>query len=50
MGQLLAMPGTIQNKSGWYELCRDSKCFVARFDADVRNNWSAGTSPVSFLN
>jgi hypothetical protein len=50
LGQLLAMPGTIQNKSGWYELRRDGKRFVAQLDVDEDENWSVGTPPVSFLN
>jgi hypothetical protein len=38
-GRLLAMPGTTQGRSGWYEFYREETPMVAQFSVSVEGDW-----------
>jgi hypothetical protein len=38
-GKLVAMPGTVQGQSGWYEMRRNGACMVAKLILDDRGRW-----------
>jgi hypothetical protein len=45
-GVLLAMPGTIQGRSGWYELFAHSQHLAIKYDVDENKVWTVAHKPV----
>jgi flagellar biosynthesis GTPase FlhF len=46
-GLLLAMPGTIGGRSGWYEFRDGGKDMVARFDISPEGDWELAEGPIT---
>jgi hypothetical protein len=45
-GIMAAMPGTIQNKSGWYEYYKDDKALVVHWRVDEQGAWHLLSGPI----